>query len=380
MDVATRDAGMNRRAWLIGLALLVPLAAFVAWWLDTFERAEEEVSAPLRGEASYNPFYGLQKVLQARGIDVESRSDLNLSAMDLGPRDTLVLGADVRTLSSDQASDLLDWIDTGGQLIFSLPQGDEGRGGELLDALGMTVVSRFACLRWPADASGEKAMQCSTFAFQLKTGEAKKFQVLVGDEKNGYVMGRRTREDGAWFVAASLHFLANRELNEDGDAALAWQVLAPALRGGKVHLVYAVDIAPLYVLLVEKGWPALIPALLALLAWLWARSQRFGPLLPLAAKHRRALSEHVQAAGEFTFRRGRGLALYAPLRRAFDESLRRDEPELAALDGEAQVAALAARSGRSPAEVRQALNPVDLARPEQFFATIRTLTELRARP
>ncbi len=62
-----------------------------------------------------------------------------------------------------------------------------------------------------------------------------------------------------------------------------------------------------------------------------------------------------------------------PLQRAFLERLRRDDPVTVALDGDAQVAALAANSVRSQAEIRQVLNPVDLARPEQFFATIKTL-------
>jgi hypothetical protein len=376
---------MSRRGWLIAMAMLIPLAALAAWWFDTFERVAEDVATPLHGEARYNPLYGLKKVLQSRGIEVASRANLNLQAMALAPGDTLVLDADVRSLNHDQVSDLLDWVGDGGHLIFSLPQGSEGRGGDLLDALGLSVVSHSACLKWPVGGSADAARYCSRFAFKFKpdkAGSAKteRFQLLVGDGKKGYVMGRRAREDGSWLVGANLNFLRTRELNEPGNAALAWQTLAPMLDKGKVHLVYAADVPPWYVLIVQRGWPALLPVLLALLAWLWMRSQRFGPLLPLAPAHRRALREHIQAAGEFTFRRGRAVALYAPVRRAFNEHLRRDDPALAALDGDPLVGALAARSGRPLAEVQQALNPVDLGRPEQFFATIATLTELRTRP
>src|SRR5262249_29720889 len=159
----------------------------------------------------------------------------------------------------------------------------------------------------------------------------------------------------------SMDFLRTDELKRPGYAAFAWQVLAPALQqGGTVHLVYSTDVPPLHVLLVRYGWPALLPALAALLAWLWLRSQRFGPLLPVASAHRRALREHIYAAGEFTFRRGRGLALYAPLKRAFDERLRRDDPALAALDGEALAAELAKRNGLSTAAVQLALLPQGL--------------------
>jgi hypothetical protein len=376
---------MSRRGRLIAFAMLVPLAALAAWWFDTFERIEKDVAAPLHGEAHYNPLYALKATLQARGVTVESRANLNLQAMALGSDDTLVLAADVRTLSDDQVDELLDWVEDGGHLIFSLPQGKEGRGGKLLDALGLSVVSRSSCWHWPVDGDAEKASRCFGFAFKLnmdkvKGDQTKQFALLVGDAEKGYVLGRRTREDGTWFVASNLNFLYTGELNEPGNAELTWQVLGPLADKGKVHLVYAANVPPWYVLLIYRGWPALLPVLLALLAWLWTRSQRFGPLLPLAAAHRRALREHVQAAGEFTFRRGRGAALYAPMRRAFDEWLRRDDPALAALDGDALVTALAERSGKPPAVVRIALSPFNLAEPEQFYTTIKVLTELRTRP
>ncbi len=371
---------MSRRGLLITLIMLLPLAALIAWWFVTFERVEDDVDVPLRGEASYNPLYGLKKVLQARGIEVASRANLNLQAMALESDDTLVLTADVRTLTKDQVDNLLDWIDLGGQLIFSLPPGSEGRGGELLDALGLSVVSHSACLQWPAQAGADSGEHCFVFGFKLKPEQVKDFSLLAGDNQQGYYFGRRAREDGGWFVAGDLKFLSTEALKQPGNAELAWQVIGPALQGGKVHLVYAADVPPLYVLLVERGWPALLPALLALLAWLWTRSQRFGPLLPQAAAHRRALREHVEAAGEFTFRRGRAAALYAPLRRAFIERLRRDDQTLGSLDGEALAQALATRTKRPLAEIRQALNPVDLSRPEQFLATVKTLTELSLSP
>lgn len=370
---------MNRRALLISLLAGVLFALFVAWWMYTFERVEQDQPVPLRGEARYNPFYGLKKVLEARGIEVESRANLNLRAMRLGENDTLVLGADVRTLTHAEAEELLDWADDGGQLVFELPQGSEGRGGELLDALKISVVSHMNCVSWP---SGEKtdAEHCFAYAFKPKAG-ADTFDLLLGDKEHGYYLGRSARGDGDVTLAGDLRFLHTEPLKRPGFAAFAWQVLAPVLKeGGKVHLVYAADVPPWHVLLIRHGWLALLPALLALLAWLWARAQRFGPLLPLAAGNRRALREHIQAAGEFTFRRGRGAALYAPLRRAFDERLRRDDPALAALEGDTLIETLAARTGHSPAAVRLALQPFHLAQPETFLTTIKTLTELRARP
>ena len=375
---------MSSRNVLIALVVCVLGAMLSAWWIYTFERVEEDVSGELHGEARYNPLYGLKRVLQARGIEVDARANLNLRAMAPGENDTIVFGADVRTLSKADTDALLDWVDDGGHLLFSLPPSSEGRGGELIDALHLTMLQHLICPSWPAGSGS--STHCFDMAFRPKPGSAKEFDLLLGEGERGYYLGQHAHGDGDWTVVGDLNFLHTEPLKRAGYAQFAWQVLAPSLPNGpeakmqKVHLVYATEVPPLHVLLVERGWPALLPALLALLLWLWARAQRFGPLLGVAAAHRRALREHIQVAGEFTFRRGRAAALYAPVRRAFDERLRRDDPALAALEGDTLIEALAARTGHSRALVRQALCPSGLAEAEHFFVTIKTLTELRAKP
>lgn len=368
-----------RNVWITAI-VLAGIGIAAGWFLYTFEYVETEIEAPLHGEARYNPFYALAKVLRARGVKVESRGNLNLGTMHPGKNDTLVLGADVRTLSDDEANRLLDWVREGGHLVLSLPPGSEGRKGALLEDLGLKVIDSWDCLHWRTSRKNP-AEYCSRFAFRLEDEDAAEedFDLLVGSSKEGYRIGRQTWGKGGWLVVSSLKFLHNAELNDEDNAELAWQVLAAELHGGVVHLIYAVDVPPLYVILFKRGWPVLVPLLLALLAWLWARSQRFGPLLPLAPGHRRALLEHIRAAGEFVFRRGGAYALYAPLRRAFDERLRRSDPVAAALDGEQQIAALATARGLPQAQVQQALVPVGLAQPEAFVATIKTLQELQSR-
>jgi len=371
---------MSPRATSIAITAISALlvAVLAAWFFTHYERVEQDIPAPLRGEASYNTFYALKKALVARGYDVQSRANLNLPAMALGSKDTLVLGADVRTLSHEQVASLLDWVDGGGALVFSLPQDGYDRADDLLGALQIGIIAGYHCLEIGIADASKPSRRCFGVAFALAGSDAGDFDVLVedgGNVKGSYVMGRSAYGDGEWFAAADLDFLHNDELGEDGNADLAWQVLGPMLHGGRVHLVYASDVPPLHVLLVRYGWPVLAPALLALLAWLWLRSRRFGPLLPALGTTRRALREHVDAAGEFLFRSRRARALYASVRRAFDERLRRDDPATAALDGEALVVAIAARTGCSPAVVRRALQPTDLNHPDAFLDAIKLLSE-----
>src|SRR3546814_17361365 len=79
---------------------------------------------------------------------------------------------------------------------------------------------------------------------------------------------------------ATTLFRANRSLEKPGAGGLARQRLQPGGKRGTVHLVYAANMPSLWRLLLEHAWMAWLPALLALAAWLWMRTQRFGPWLP----------------------------------------------------------------------------------------------------
>ncbi|GMV31698.1 MAG: hypothetical protein AMXMBFR59_38230 [Rhodanobacteraceae bacterium] len=393
---------MSRRNLIIGAVATLVLGLIVTAFLMTFHRVEREIDLPPRGEARYNPLFALKKTLEARGIETTSRADLNLPAMALAPHDLLLLDVDVRNIPAAQTDQIMDWVERGGHLAFRLPQGDEGRPGELLDTLSLGVVKEFGCLSWsergtpqetPADASaaGQAAaapgeadddasggMFCTQYRFTTDSDYESDFDWLWGNGEQGFLFGRHPWGEGDILVAAEFDFLHNDALEQRGNAALAWQLIGPALGRGRAFLVYATETPPWHVLLVRQGWYVLLPLALALLGWLWAQSQRLGPVLPLAARHQRALLAHVQAAGEFAFARHRGAALHAAVLRAFRLRLRRRDPVTAALALDPLVQTLSERHQIPAARVRQALQPQDLARPEHFIAAIRTLMHLRA--
>lgn len=395
--------------WLLFGALPLLAVAALAWWfLTTYHRVPKEMPLPPRGEARYNPLLALRKTLQAQGVEAISRADLDLAEMALKPGDTLLLDTDLRTIDDARAETLMDWVNDGGQLLLRLPEGgDEGRVGALLEILSLQVKEHYSCLRWkrPADAkapapdpsgsalfdelrdelakwtaaSAGMANYCSRYRFTTEAEYESDFEWLWGNREDGYVFGRHPWGEGAVFVASDFSFFTNKELKDAANAELAWQVLGPALHDGRVFLVYATDVPPLYVLLVRHGWPVLLALALALAGWLWARSQRLGPLLPLASPNRRALFSHIQAAGEFAYARHRSAALHAAALRAFQQRLRRRDPITAALSGEALVLALAQRHGLPAARIAQALQPQGLSKPDVFLSTLRTLMQLRAK-
>lgn len=212
----------------------------------------------------------------------------------------------------------------------------------------------------------------------LDAAEARALAKLISTSPHapGLVYARIARGRGTVDIAADFDMLTNDALDEVPHIAFARQLL-PRARGGTVHLVHDARLPSFWMQLLREFWMAWTPLALALLAWLWLRAQRFGPLLPTPAGERRSLLEHIAASGEHAWRYGRGALLHGAMRHAFLMRLRRRDPLAASLDGEAQVAAIAERTGQSPGFVRDALATLVGHDPATFRARIAALVRLR---
>ena len=368
---------MNRRARLIVLGLLLLLTLGSAWFFHTFEWVPHEIDLPPRGEARYNPLYALGKTLAASGHDVSSRATLDLDAMQAAPGEVLVLATDVRALGAAESAELIDWVAAGGHLVFALPPNVGSREVALLEDLDLPLHEHWGCVRWQSRANRTPGRMCHRTRIDLEP-EGFDWAWPIEDSQGGLIAASDSLMQGSWTALPHYRFVSGTQLQDPQHAALAWAVLAPHLGTGRVHLVYATDLPPAYVLLFNYGWPVWVPLLLALLAWLWRRSQRLGPMLPVPVPDRRALLEHLHAAGEFALRRRRGAHLHAALQRRFEARLAREHPQLAALEGEARVEGVADAWQLDPALVRRALLPQDLHAPDAYAEAIRSLSRLQA--
>jgi uncharacterized protein (TIGR03382 family) len=401
---------MSRSTWIGVLALLLTAFAALSWW-QNFEWRERPRRAALKGEARSNPLYGLEVILRGRGYTVKSLPRLKASGLPETPA-LLVLDADLRTWPAAESQALLDWVQEGGQLLVGLPPGGEGTGAApLLDLLGLELSYEYSCIDWkyappPFARKASKRAATLEHADGISDGEALQrwlafeqrycshqrlrplehrrlfdFSWTYGNRKTGYVFARLPLGQGAIAFASDLRFLRTEALRQPANAALTWQLLAPALQDGtQVLLVRGSALPPLHVLLVHEGWAILLPLFLALLAWLWRRSQRFGPLLPAASAPRRALREHLRAAAELALRERAGARLLQPLRRRLLSRLSLRAPELAALPGTALAAELARRHGLPAAAVDRALFSQRLQRPEALAEAVRIIHQLSEQP
>ncbi|HMB56288.1 MAG TPA: DUF4350 domain-containing protein [Arenimonas sp.] len=377
---------MNRRRWLFPLLIVAVIAVAVTAFLVLFEQVPQTLRSPPTGAGRYNPLYALERSLVAHGIDAHSHRRLELAAMKLQPGDGLLLYTDPRLLSQAQAAAVLAWVDNGGHLVVTMPPNDGGKPGALLEDIG---VSAFG---YDEDAGGLASSSCESLtmnrgasARDMLCSDSRflppKNGVLAtwGNDERGYAYARFARGRGSVDVLADLDFLDSDHLDRDLNWQLAYQVLAPAFPKGRLHLVYNADVPSFWRIVLAHGWQVLLGLALMIATWIAMRSQRFGPLQPAAAPPRRALLEHVQAAGEHAWRRGAARGLHAALRDAFLARLRRRDPMAIALQGEARIDYLAKKLDTSTLRVRNALVPPPIFHAESFREAMATLIQLGLR-
>jgi len=370
--------------WLGGVLLALLVAGgSVAWWRSTHVRVEKWVDEPRTGEARSNPLYALKLALQADGVRVATGSRLVIDASHpLDERGTLLLFNNPNVISDGEAQRLLDWVEHGGHLVLRMPP----RASSTVTAIPLLshldiapLKTTEGCTTWHAHGAVAGVEFCSGQRFRRLPSAL--VPVLQWDDQEkgdrGSVFVRLAHGKGSVDVLTDLNFLVSDALNQPMHIELARQILAPNYRTGTVYLIHDMQMPSFWGELLRRYWMAWGPLLLALIAWLWQRMQRFGPLLPAPASERRSLLEHIDASGRHIYRYGYADRLLGAVRHAFLMRLRYRDPQAAALSGDAQAAWLAERFGMPAVHIREALDAGGAHDHNTFRTRIALLIRLR---
>lgn len=365
---------MSRRgAWMVAL-VLGGAGLLAAPFFSTFERREvNEITLPSAAVLT-NPYFALEQVLHRLGVPATSATALDGAAPVLGTHDTLLLDVDPARLDAATAARLLAWARAGGHLLLATD-----RLGTSLPPLvadfGVVAgpVDKAVCRPW--DARDGASKWCGR-PLRLRVPTRVRVDDAIGDASGGYLLAQLAAGRGHLTLVPNFQPLRGMELKQADHQRLALRLLAPNWRQGRVLVVPYLDGASFPQTVFRRGWPALLALATLLLAWAAMRSARLGPLLPVPVPHRRALLEHVQAAGEFLYRRDLGVSLHRLACEAVLARLRRRDPGLAALHGAALHARLGERSGLGALQVAQAFESP--AGAPAFCHAIRVLAQLRS--
>lgn len=366
----------HRGAFVAGLVLL-GAALLAALFFSTFERRDTIELTPPSGVARGNPFFALEQVLRDVGEPALSLTTLDPRQAPLRPGDTVLVGADTGRVDAATAARLLAWVRGGGHLLLAPGAASVSARMPVFKVLGLldSAPGSYACNRL---GDARNATRLCGLRFKLKPAAVRTVDAAIGDAGDGYLFARVAVGRGRVSLLASFAPLERMHLKQTDAQRFAWRLLAPNRGRGQIYLVYALDGPPFLKLLAFKGWSALLALAVLLVAWMAMHSARLGPLMPVPAPHRRALLEHVQAAGEFLYRRDGGRSLHQLASQAVLARLRRRDPACARLNGEVLYERLAERGGLDTAQVAQAFQSP--ANAQAFRASLLTLARLRSRP
>lgn len=362
---------MNASAFRVSVGLLL-VALVLATFFMVFERKERMVTEPPSGQAASNRFFALDGLL-ARSGKVVGRG--TAVPPDLDRYKYLVIGGDVALMDDTTAVDVLDWVDEGLTLIVQAGTASEMKASSFWKTLGRDGIASapFGCAALTDLASDKPLSMCGN---RVAVAHGKQ-DIVLGDDK-GSVFVDHAYGKGHVVVMATLAPFSYRGLDAAVAQRLATRVFDLGGPKSSVFLIHRLDGPRVWSALLSRGWPALLAATWLLVAWAIGQAMRLGPPIEAHALDRRALLEHVQAAGEFLYARDRGRSLHRRLCTGLLARIRRHDPGAEDLEGEVLFERLAERYRLAPAQIARAFEPP--ADAQAFRDSVAILARLRRHP
>jgi hypothetical protein len=347
------------------------IAGALTWFLENFERREEEIDVGYSAAARNNPFLAAERFLKRLDTRVQSVAGRDL-LRDLPPPDDILVVNGLGVLNAKRREALHGWIAQGGRLVVDAwylwdhARSNDTQPDDFLARYGVRLArsddsdgSPVPGGKLVAEVNVEGLPQPIEVAFDPRFF----LQDTRGEASGAVEAGEHARllqyeiGDGLLTVTSDNGFLTNSSIGGH-DHALFLALLTTPSGKGKVWLLYDSGVPWLGALLWRSAPFAIVSTLGMLGLLLWHLGGRLGPLLPGPAPERRDLLAHLQASAEFLWRHDCGGRLAEVTGARTEQAWLRRHPSLRELDREGRVAWIARRSGIPPAEVRRALYPV----------------------
>ncbi len=385
---------MNK-PWLIRAAILIVVAALVAWIARNTYWEEVSIARPLKGAAATDSFYAIERFATSLGAHPLWQRD---PAALPPPGAVVFISAWNWGVKTGRRARLEKWVESGGRLV--LDSSVHGDRNELEQWTGLShyipaLLARKGAkapkpdLR-PADFSAPLHQRAPNYAPRyllpdLTLCPLDRLGVLRSNRKIDWAL--QTAEFGAQTLRVkvgrgsvtlinSIPF-GNRNLTKC-DNGKVFVAAAELRRGDDVWFITEEPGATLLPLIWRTGAPVVVLALILIGLWLWRAGVRFGPLAAVPEPARRSLAEQILGTGQFTVRFGGGTALHGAQVRALQETADRQIPGFARLDAAQRIAAIARLAHVNEVDLAEAMNASG-SRPPAVLHRALTLLETARR-
>jgi cytochrome bd-type quinol oxidase subunit 1 len=415
---------MRPAVWIIGGVVLLTFALGLFYFFDTYELQEVKSLSSLKGEARENPLFATRLFLKRMGIPAENKD--SLQGIGKLPDDKTVLLIDTTrsTLSIEKTDELIDWVKQGGHLItrasidreWSLLELEEEDGNkdeeeentekssqeEDLSAYSLDPLHRALDIHTIEDVfvdfedddkKKKDENDFKSYAIQMKN-MPKSLKFYIGSylypivskdeqEERVYIgthlfMIQRKIGKGMITLASDLEFVENNLVRKVDNAEILWYLVhAHHKQPDGVWLVHNDEMPPLWKLIWKYGRMVVISLLLLLIAWLFMKSRRFGPLINKEKLARRRLMEHIEASGNYFWKNNQRQKLIDSSRQALIKRIAQTHPGWHQYQPEEQTRVLAEQLEQTPENIHKLLHTNEFEHPDDFTKLVSQLEKIR---
>ncbi|SEJ12824.1 DUF4350 domain-containing protein [Pseudomonas sp. NFR16] len=383
----------RRNTWiLVSVLVLIGLSIASLPLLKRIEHYEEVVDQGPSPDVRANPYLAAQTYLRGQHVPVSVAETLN-SLPDTGQQAQTLMLLDTReNMTPGEVRRLLAWARAGGRLLFVAEQlwdEEKGRSGDLL--LDQLQIRQFLTrdvreqdrrrerelikpviplsapevqtpkTPWPeltrlyVENESDPAYMSFDPAFHLD--DPQDHARSWANSADATHLLQLIYGKGLITIVTDADLWKTRAIGKYDNAWLLWYLS----QDSEVTMLLRTEHDDLFGLLWKFFPQALLALGLCLVATLWHAGMRHGPMLPLAPRARRQLSEHLRASADFMLRRRGQHALLRALQQDILRRARQLHPGFETLPVTEQWQTLARMTRQPTSSVGQALRP----RPEE---------------
>jgi hypothetical protein len=380
---------MNRREWIIVVALVLLLVPGGWLFLEKFEYRVEEQNSGFQGDARRNEYLAAERFLERFGMQIKSLPTiLDLKEMP-GSDDVLLIPTDRYDLAPEKIEELLHWVRKGGHLVVRARRPSTATHAEddrLFEVLGVETHAkkggRFATREENTvidvqvnDRIENKNVSFDTGVWMANTSAHElTWQV---DSEHGSQLLEFALEDGFVTLLGDLAFMKNDAIDKHDHAAFLYTVVHIDNTNRRLWIVRHDDMPSLFSIMWEKIPQTVMIFSVLVMTWLWYVTRRFGPVLQGGRHARRSLREHITYSGYYLWRNQNRSELFQGVKSALFEQVSRSRPLWARLESTALAAKLGKIAGLPEAQVLRVLQAETVEKETEFSQFVEVLSEIR---
>jgi len=321
---------LSPASWsIIFIASLI--TGYLYWFYTSFDKVITQVDIGPVKEVKVNPFYAAEKLLLKVGKTATSHRNYSLLDSQLETIDSLIIESTRVGLTETKRALINDWLNAGGHLILLATEvynDDLGTSRDVfLDELGIRLYSsndygwdvddelRFTNLTFEGTDVATKIEIGYNYYLQDVSGEA----TYVGGNESSDLFAQYKVGEGMVSVLTDMDVWKNNYIDDYDHAMFLYQLIGG---GQTIWFLYNTEQPSLWSSMISLIPMVIISFLLIIIAVLFSAGWRKGSPRSDDKLEQREIMQHIEAAGEFSYRSDDGKALLKALNESLESKLR----------------------------------------------------------